>query len=154
MGDVVSFEDRVCRPPTPGFPYTKHRIIAVRTGEAGPEYLTKGDNSLRLDCWIPLEAIRQVVVDVRKNVYPGNKPLFDAVQLILTALNEAGREYLDHTEAICGSRDPAPCAPPQGAARDKGIRLWELTEQLGADYECWASKARRSEYPGHIPDGC
>lgn len=95
-----------------------------------------------------------MVVDVRKNVCTANRPLFDAVQLILTAFDDAGRAYLDHTEAICGTRDPAQCAPPPGAARDKGIRLWEQTERIKADYERWASKARRSEYPGDVPDGC
>ena len=154
MGDVVTFEERACWQGPFQSPYTRHRVVAIRAGSDGTEYLTEGDANPEPDCWVPFDAIRKVIVDVRKNVYPANKPLLDAVQLILAAYDESGREYLDHTEVICGTRDPVQCAPPPGAARDKGLRLWEQTERLKADFECWTSKAIRSEYPGHIPDGC
>ena len=157
VGDVVTFKSHACWDYRFGVgvsEYVRHRVVAVRAGTDAPEYLTQGDANPEPDCWVPFGAVHWVVVDVRKNVYPANKPLFDAVQLVLTAYNEAERAYLDHTEAICGHRDPANCAPPHGADRDHGERLWERTERLKADLECWFTKARRSEYPGHIPATC
>ena len=151
IGDVVSFETRACWLDGLGLDYALHRVIAIREGESGTEYLTQGDANPEPDCWMPFSAIREVVVGVRKNVYPANKPLFDAMQLVRNAAIQASAAYLDDTEAVCGHRDPAKCAPPLGAARDKGMRLWERAEATRVDHECWMQKARLSEYPGHIP---
>ena len=150
VGDVVSFPMRVCIPFTAPR-HIEHRVVAVRAGEDGTEYLTKGDANLEPDCWVPFHLIKHVVVDVRKDVFPANGPLYVAVRVVWAAHREAMVAYLDDVEALCGHRDPALCSPPASPAYDEMVRKWQRAEATHADLECWVQKAQLSQYPGHIP---
>lgn len=157
VGDVVSFPSNECWPgryqSDTMSGYTSHRIVAVRAGEDGPEYLTQGDNNLEPDCWLPFEFLHTKVVEVRRGLYPANAALRNAVNLMAEAARTAIDEYLDHIEAACGHRGPDPC-PLKGAAYDTADYLFNRADQLAADHDCWVTKAVLSEYPGHIPASC
>ena len=152
-GDVIAFRTAACWPGRDATGFINHRVIETREGPDGPEYLTQGDANPKPDCWIPFDAIVGKVVDVQRNVYPENAALREAVNIVTGAALAAQRDYLDHIEVICGHRDPDACTAT-GADYDKGVRLWERTERTKADLDCWLTKARNSEYPGHIPADC
>lgn len=154
VGSIVAFPTATCWPRerhAPGM--TQHRVIAIREGSDGPEYLTQGDSNPEPDCWMPLGAIKTVVVRIAHDLHPENAPLRQAVNLVAAAALEARAEYLDFIEAQCGHRDPTRCSLG-GRDYDTAIWLMERANRTKADHDCWQAKAIHAEYPGHIPKGC
>ena len=153
VGKVVSFQTSTCWPNRPTTGVTVHRVIAIRAGVAGPEYLTQGDANPEPDCWVPYASIERVQVGVIKNRYPENAQLHTAMMRARDAYFQAQVGYLDYIEGQCGHRNPTRCTLT-GANYDTAKRLWERTERTKTAAECWRNKALGSQYPGHIPDIC
>lgn len=57
-----------------------HRVIAMKYGEKGIEYRTKGDHNTTPDeCWIPFENVWGIVVKVEKGASPEGQVLLEQI---------------------------------------------------------------------------
>lgn len=110
-----------------------HRVTRVQGAAGIYAFRTKPDAGDREDtCWIPSENVQGYLVDIQKNVRPGNA-------LLRQRVNDARADYLylrevyRYTGALADWRR-------QNAAREK--------------WQCWVESAWQSQYEGHIPFTC
>ena len=145
-----------------------HRVMDIKVIDGEPHYWPKGDSNLRPDgCWVPHSDVLYYLIDIRRNVFPENTELWEAVNSSREAyyaaldIRDAALEahddvYIRH----CGSASPR-CTLPSRAAFEEAVAAWKVYEEArdaaNALYEtrrCWHDVARDSKRPGHIPRRC
>ena len=104
IGSVISFESKNCENlDDSGRDYILHRVTAIG-GEGRSIYFdTKGDNNPEPDgCRTPPELVEGYIIEINRNVYPGNAQLRDKVNNAEAAYDSAYDEYVRLYTRYCG----------------------------------------------------
>ena len=168
VGATISFASTACWPYEHADNRHAHRVIAIRTVDGRPEYLTKGDANHEPDCWVPLSTVDGYIIAIQKDVVPENAELRnhvnDAFAQYDTALDayETMRELYVRLRVRYGCSDDLNinCNPGGNAlqqlvpAFNQADHAYRVLEEATRYYNCWYNTAQRSLYPGHIPSPC
>ena len=79
VGTIISFSSDACWEDRTGR-HTVHRVYEINDFSTPTTYLPKGDADTITDCWITIDDIRGIVLEVHKNTRTANAPLRDAVR--------------------------------------------------------------------------
>ncbi len=137
VGATISFNPG-CREDQPSASSTAHRVKRVKVDNGLHYFWPRGDGNHEDDgCWVPETHVGAYIVDIHKNVRPENAQLRNN-------LNAADKALTDFQLRHCGRPTFANCTLSEP--------YYSWARSVLATYRCWLDNARKSEYPGHIPN--
>lgn len=152
VGHIISYSPP-CGDPTSDRNIL-HRVIDIRYHRGEYQFAAQGDNaSSRDDCWIPNKNVRGYVIDVQRDVRPGNAELRQMVNRAFADYRIAVDNYWSLWDQYCARSDEN-CNNYSYAVYQRLVVLsdeWDRRQKL---LRCWIHSAREMEYEGHIPWRC